>query len=74
MKQVKVTIEEVLSREIYIDVPKDMEPDDAIEKALDIVREQYFNNEIELDYNDYEYAQYCGEDIESGITWDWDSL
>lgn len=51
MKKVKVNIEEHLNREIYIDVPEDIEDPEiyAEEKAA----EMYGNGELILDADDY---------------------
>ena len=51
MKKVKVNIEEHLNREIYIDVPEDIEDPEVY--AEEKTAEMYGNGELILDADDY---------------------
>lgn len=71
MSKVKVSIEEHLCRTIEIDVPSELDTDEAMEYAECKAREMYDDKEIILDADDHNGIRLMQIEHEDGSCTDW---
>lgn len=69
--KVKVSIEEHLCKTIEIEVPDNLDEDEAMEYAEDKAREMYKNEEIILTADDHNGVVLMQIELEDGTCTDW---
>ena len=71
MSKVSVFVEEHLCREIIIDVPDELDTDDAMDYAEKKVKEKYDNKEIILTADDHNGVRLWMTEHENGTSTNW---